>query len=137
MADDLYFLTTKSDWKHVSITVLVINEREVNGEISIQWKYYILDLIVTPEKLASFTRSHWQIENNLHWILDVHFKEDLSRSRKDDSLINLALVRKICFNLVKLDESFGKISIKKKLNRYAFDLKNIENLLFKQLPMHL
>ena len=137
VVDDLYFLTTKSDWKNISSVGLVINKREVNGEISIQWKYYILDLTVTAEKLASLTRNHWQIENNLHWILDVHFKEDLSRSRKDDSLINLALIRKICFNLVKLDDSFGNISIKKKLNRYAFDLKNIEILLFNQLPLHL
>jgi predicted transposase YbfD/YdcC len=134
IVDDLYFLTTKSDWKNISSVGLVINTREINGEIRVQWKYYILDSAIEPENLASLTRNHWQIENNLHWVLDVHFKEDLSRSRKDESLINLSLIRKICFNLVKLDDSFGNISIKKKLNSYAFNLEYIQRLLFRQLP---
>jgi len=137
VVDDLYFLTGKSEWKNLSSVGLVINKREINGEESIQWKYYISDLSLAPEEFASLTRNHWQIENNLHWVLDVHFKEDLSRSRKDDSLINLALIRKICFNLVKIDDSFGNISLKKKLNRYAFDLKNIENLIFNHLTLKL
>ncbi len=47
-----------------------------------------------------------------------HFKEDWSKSKKDNIIQNLALLRKICYNLVKLDASLGNISFKKKLNRY-------------------
>lgn len=54
------------------------NYREINGEVSIQEKYYISDSKITGEEFAKVIRSHWTIENNLHWILDVHFREDWS-----------------------------------------------------------
>ena len=97
---------------------------------------FACDLVLTTEPWSEpeITRNHWQIENSLHWILDVHFKEDFSMSKKDNSIFNLSLLRKICYNLIKLDDSFGKISFKKKLNRYNFDFQLLENLIFNVIP---
>jgi predicted transposase YbfD/YdcC len=109
-------INDKNKWENLKSVGMVENTREINGVTTIERKYCILDIDITPEKFAELTRNHWQIENSLHWILDVHFKEDSSASKKGNSIFNLSLLRKICCNLIKLDHSFGNISFKKKLN---------------------
>ena len=79
--------------------------------------------------ILGIIRDHWAIENSLHWILDVHFKEDLSLSKKDNAIINFSTVRKLCYNLTKLDEKFKHLTIKRRLANYQYDIKNIESLL--------
>ena len=83
---------------------------------------------MSAKEFANYTRRHWSIENNLHWILDVHFREDWSLCKKENALKNLALIRKICYNLTKLDPINTKLSFKKKL--YNHDLDNIKRLVF-------
>ena len=135
-ADLINHINDRKKWKNLKSVGMVENTREIDGKKSVQRKYYILDIDITAEKFAEITRNHWQIENGLHWILDVHFKEDFSTSKKDNSIFNLSLLRKICFNLIKLDDSFGKISFKKKLNRYNFDFRLLENLIFNVIPQN-
>lgn len=71
-----YFLKLNEEWKNLSLISMTRNYREINGTLSIQEKYYISDLKLSSEDFAKFTRGHWSIENNLHWILDVHFRKD-------------------------------------------------------------
>jgi predicted transposase YbfD/YdcC len=132
--DLITHINDRNKWKNLKAVGMVENTREIGGIASVARKYYILDIDVTAERFAEITRNHWQIENSLHWILDVHFKEDLSTSKKDNSIFNLSLLRKICYNLIKLDNSFGKISFKKKLNRYNFDFQLLNNLIFDIIP---
>ena len=106
-------MNDRKKWKNLKSVGMVENMREIDGKKSVQRKYYILDIDITAKKFAESTRNHWQIENGLHWIVDVHFKEDFSTSKKDNSIFNLSLLRKICYNLIKLDDSFGKISFKR------------------------
>jgi len=96
--------------------------------------YYVMNRNMTIDEFKKATRSHWNIECGLHWVLDVIFNEDSSRSREGDSIHNLSLVRKIVFNLVKLDESFGKVPINRRLSNYQHDFANIENLIFSVIP---
>ncbi|GHU35029.1 hypothetical protein FACS1894105_02900 [Clostridia bacterium] len=70
----------------------------------------------------------------LHWVLDVIFNEDSSRNREGYSIHNFSLIRKIVFNLVKLDDSFGKVPFNRKLTNYQHDFANIENLIFSVIP---
>lgn len=135
--DKIDFVNDKEKWEGLKSIGLVINSREIKGVVSVQYKYYIMDTVPNAERFATITRNHWQIENNLHWILDVHFKEDLCKSKMDNSIYNFSLLRKMCYNLVKLDNSFGKISFKKKLNRYIFDLDNLYNLIFNVIPINI
>ena len=130
LCSDISFINNKDKWKNISMIGMTRNYRELNGEISIQDKYYILDINITAKEFLEITRKHWSIENNLHWILDVHFKEDFSKSKLGNSIHNLSLLRKICYNLVKLDDSFGYISFKKKLMLYNHDLNNLKRLIF-------
>ena len=132
--DLIKHINDRKKWKNLKSVGMVENTREIEGKVTVQRKYYILDIDITAEKFAVITRNHWQIENSLHWILDVHFREDFSTSKKDNSIFNLSLLRKICYNLIKLDDSFGNISFKKKLNRYNFDFQLLENLIFNVIP---
>jgi len=131
---DIDWLYGKENWQNVSMIGMTRNYREVNGEVSIQEKYYISDLKLSGEEFARVVRGHWSIENNLHWILDVHFREDWSLCKKENALKNLSTFRKICYNLTKLDPFNTKLSFNKKLTLYNHDLNNIKKLIFTVIP---
>ena len=88
------------------------------GNLSIDDRYYISDLVLSAFDLSDIVRKHWSIENNLHWILDVHFREDLSLSKKNNSIHNFSIVRKFCYNLTKLDDNLSHLTIKRRLATY-------------------
>lgn len=83
-------------------------------------RYYISSLEADkPEKLIGYIRNHWSIENTLHWSLDMTFRDDASRVRKDHGPLNLLTIRKMAFNIMKMDQS--NMSIKKKRIKAALD----------------
>lgn len=131
---DIDWLYGKENWQNLSMIGMTRNYREINGEISIQEKYYISDLKLSGEEFARVVRGHWSIENNLHWILDVHFREDWSLCKQENALKNLSTIRKICYNLTKLDPFNTKLSFNKKLTLYNYDLNNIKKLIFDVIP---
>ena len=124
----------KEKWKSVKAIGRMDVYREENGKITTTKNYYILSQQFPTETFKNITREHWNIECSLHWRLDVILDEDHSTNKKDNSIDNLAIVRKIVFNLARLDSSMGNLTLKKKLTRYSFDFKNIENLLFNVIP---
>ena len=110
------------------------NYREINGELSIQDKYYILDLSLSAKEFGRITRQHWSMENNLHWILEVHFREVFNHSRIKNAIHNFSLLRKICYNLIKLDDSLGNKTLNKKIMYYNHNLDNLKRLIFEVFP---
>jgi predicted transposase YbfD/YdcC len=82
-------------------------------------RYFLLSKLFTPEQVLVIARTHWGIENQLHWVLDVHFKEDAARSRKDNAPQNLALLRKLALNILRQHPDKG--SIKGKIKRAGWD----------------
>ena len=134
LSEDIGCITNKEKWDKVSCIGLIRVYRKVKDNIEIKDHYYIMDTKIRMEMFIRATRSHWNIECGLHWRLDVIMNEDHSRNRIGNSINNLSIVRKIVFNLVKLDTTFGKISFEKKLSRYKVDFSNIENLIFNILP---
>ena len=75
-----------------------------------------------------YKRSHWSIENNLHWVLDMAFKEDESRTRKDNSAENFNVIRQITFNILKSETSF-KGSITNKQFKCLLDSSYLDKIL--------
>ena len=124
----------KEKWKSVKAIGRMDVYREENGKITTTKNYYILSQQFPTETFKNITRAHWNIECSLHWRLDVILDEDHSTNKKDNSIDNLAIIRKIVFNLARVDSSMGNLTLKKKLTRYSFDFKNIENLLFNVIP---
>ena len=122
----------KDKWPSVKAVGMVRTYREENNKITIDEHHYIMDTEITIDFFAKATRSHWAIECTLHWKLDVIMDEDHQRNRIGNSIENLSAIRKIVFNLVRLDDSFDKrMSLKARLIHYGADFKKIENLIFK------
>ena len=90
-------------WAGMKSVVMIESLRQSGPEFSSEKRYYISSLAPDSEKLAQAIRSHWQIENRLHWCLDVSFGEDASRIRIDHAPANLNIVRKIAMNLLRLN----------------------------------
>ncbi len=124
----------KKKWKTVNVLLYVKVQRQDNNEIKVTDNYYIIDYEIGIDNAEKIARDHWSIECGLHWKLDVIFDEDHSRNHIGNSINNLSILRKIVFNLVNLDNSFGKITMTKKLTRYKMNLKNIENPIFNVIP---
>lgn len=131
---DTNAITDKEKWGTVKAIAYVKVQIMQNNEVTITDKYYIIDNEIGIHRLEYVIRDHWNIECGLHWKLDVIFDEDHSRNRIGNSINNLSIIRKIVFNLVNLDNSFGKVPMQRKLTRYMLNDKNIENLIFNVIP---
>lgn len=107
------------DWAGIKSVAMIERVAEYkNGEITTEKRYFISSLEHNdPERIASAARLHWGIENKVHWILDVVFKEDDCRIRDDTTALNFAWFRKMALSFLKPVEPFGKKvnSIKKKM----------------------
>ena len=129
VCNNIDFIYDKNLWTNLKTIILVRNYRELYDDLSIDDRYYISDLDLSADEFSNIVRKHWSIENNLHWILDVYFKEDLSLARKDNAISNFSIIRKICYNLTNLDDNLKHLTIKKRLANYQYDITNIEKLL--------
>lgn len=95
----------KQTWKGLTCFIRMEHRRYVLAEKkeSVETLYFISSKMMSPEQAAMNIRLRWTIENNLHWMLDVTFNEDKSRVRKDNADANLAVIRKIALNMIRLE----------------------------------
>jgi predicted transposase YbfD/YdcC len=116
---DLAPFATLRDWPGLATVVAVETIRGIpgRGKVTAEIRHYLSSARLPPEALAAAIRSHWRVENGLHWVLDVGFREDASRVRERNAARNLALLRKIALNLARADASL-KASLKGK-RKYA------------------
>lgn len=89
------------DWEGVQSLVMILSERRTGEAVEIQDRYFITSLESNADEVLRAKRSHWGVENGLHWVLDLAFNEDHSRVRKDHAPENLAVLRHMAVNLLK------------------------------------
>jgi predicted transposase YbfD/YdcC len=106
-------LRTRQEWPRLQTIGMVESERSQNAETTIERRYYILSLPSDAQTFGNAVRSHWEIENCVHWVLDVTFREDESRIRVGHGPENFATLRHMALNLLREETSF-KGSIKTK-----------------------
>ncbi len=110
-------------WKNLKTIIRIQSKREFknsNKTTETSTRYYISSLDATAADFQKAIRSHWSIENKLHWTLDVAFGEDASRKRKGNAAQNYSILLKIALNLIKNEKS-AKQSVKTKRLRAAWD----------------
>jgi len=120
---DFEFISQKDGWRNIKSIIRISSTREFKNsdkETEKATRYFISSLQQTPEYFQAAIRSHWGIENKLHWILDVAFSEDASRKRKGNAAQNYSVLLKIALNLVKNEKS-KKLSVKSKRLQAAWD----------------
>lgn len=108
------------DFPGLAAVARVETHRKLNGKPEpVIVRYFLLSTVLTPQRMLDVARTHWTIENQLHWVLDVAFDEDASRSRKDNAPQNIALIRKLALNLLRQHPDKG--SIKGKIKRAGWE----------------
>ena len=118
--DHLRYLNKNNKWSKLTSIVMVEAERLVDGETSVESRYYISSLPNNAKALLEATRGHWGIEKRVHWVLDVAFREDESRVRKGSAEENLATLRRMALNLIK-HETTSKGGVAARRKRAGWD----------------
>lgn len=112
---DLQEIEVKEQWPGLKSVIKMQRKRTIvsSNTTTTETMYYICSRPLMAQQALASIRSHWGIENQLHYLLDVEFKEDLSRVRKGDADQNLSIIRRIALNLLKLNKSKASINIKR------------------------
>lgn len=108
---------------------MVRSTRIIGEKRTTETRYYISSLAMNAQQFGHAVRTHWSVENNLHWTLDMTFREDDSRMRTGYSAENFAMMRRIALSLVKRD-THSKRSLKRRRKICGYDNTYLERLLF-------
>lgn len=127
LSTEIDWLSQKPDWTNLNGIGAVRSTVTEKGERRTDTRFFITSLSSVSE-FASAVREHWGIENQLHWSLDVTFREDASRAKKDNSPLNLNVLRKAALPLLHAAD-FGRIGIRKKMFRAALSIPSLELVL--------
>lgn len=119
VAHDVDDLDAKLNWPELKCIGRVRSIREVNGKRSDETRYYISSRKMSANEFAEAARSHWGIENKLHWVMDVVFSDDQSRARTRNAAANFVTLKHITLNLLRRVP--GKISVRRKRNHSSWD----------------
>jgi predicted transposase YbfD/YdcC len=125
---DVDWFEEKNKWAKLKSFGMIESEREIDGHITLETRYFISSLPSDAKRFAAAARGHWAVENSLHWSLDIAFREDDSRVRSGHAPANLAIIRRLALSLIKQDHH-RKIGIKASRKRAGWDLEYIEKLL--------
>ena len=101
----LSFLRKRESWKGLKSIIRIVAQRQIGEKIEIQTRYFISSLPADANVILKAKRDHWKIENQVHWVLDIAFREDESRVRKDHGPENLSVLRHMALNLLKNEKT--------------------------------
>ncbi|KMJ43316.1 transposase [Xenorhabdus khoisanae] len=116
------------EWPELKTLGVAIGYRQEKGKsASLEYRYYISSAELTEEKFAQAVRSHWCIENHLHWVLDATFHEDDCQIYRENAAENIAILRRIALNMLKQEKT--KLSIRMKRKRAWMKIQFLEQIL--------
>lgn len=114
VSDQIHWLEQREQWRNLKTIIVVESHVSVGKHTTTEQRYFISSLSANAKQIAEAIRSHWSVENSLHWILDVTLREDDSRVRKDHAPENMAMVRHIILNMLQnTKKKFKDMSIRR------------------------
>jgi predicted transposase YbfD/YdcC len=129
---DIDWLSQKAEWANLNAIGAVRSTVEQSGETRQETRYFITSLM-DIEDFAYAVRKHWSIENQLHWRLDVIFHEDSARARKENSPLNMNVLRKASLSLAgKADLGCKRLGTRKKMLKAALNYDMLSKIIFGQ-----
>lgn len=128
VSDQIKWLAPREEWKDLRSIARVEHVREVGLHKSVEHRYYLTSLKAEAKEIAKAVRTHWEIENKVHWCLDVIFREDQSTVRVRAAARNFALLRRLAMNMLRKDTS-SKKSLNMKRHVASWDPKYLELVL--------
>jgi predicted transposase YbfD/YdcC len=112
---DVKWLQERHDWPELKSVVVVESTREVAGKIDREMRLYITSLVLLANQIGPMVRGHWMIENGLHWIMDMIFRDDECRVRKDNAPTNFATIKHMAFNLMRRAATKDSMRLRRKV----------------------
>jgi predicted transposase YbfD/YdcC len=116
----LAYIASLADWPGLRSVGMIEAKRRTTEGTTIKRRYFISSLKRNAKRLLSAVRGYWDIENKLHWVLDLAFREDKSHVRKGNGPQNFAVLRHIALNLLRREDT-AKISIRAKRKKARGD----------------
>ena len=116
---DVKWLRERHDWPGMKAVVMVESSREVSGKTEQETRFYITSLVMLAHLLGPVVRSHWAIENSLHWVMEMVFRDDECRVRTDHAPANFTTLKHMAHNLLR--KAAGKDSLRSRRKIAAWD----------------
>ena len=114
--DDIDWLKQRHDWIGLKSIVMVDSIREIiGGKIETETRFYISSLTANAERQGDAIRSHWGVENSHHWVMDMVFRDDECRIRKDNAPANFSTLKHIAGNLMRRAAGKKSMRVKRRL----------------------
>jgi predicted transposase YbfD/YdcC len=123
---DIEWLRERHHWPCLTAVVMVESLREINRQITAETRYYITSSALTAALLAPIVRGHWAIENSLHWVMDMVFRDDESRVRTDHAPANFSTIKQMAANLTR--RAPGQHSMRLRRKAAGWDDQFLESL---------
>jgi predicted transposase YbfD/YdcC len=118
---DVEWLRERHDWPGLKSVVVVESTREVAGKIDREMRLYITSLVLLANQIGPMIRGHWMIENGLHWVLDMIFRDDECRVRTDNAPANLATIKHMAYNVMRRAATKDSMRLRRKVAAWDDD----------------
>lgn len=118
---DVAWLQKRHNWPGLNAVVVVDSIRETGDKVERETRFYITSLMLVASLLGPVVRSHWAIENSLHWVLDMVFRDDECRLRTDHAPANFTTVKHMAHNLIRKDPTKASLRLKRKIAAWDDD----------------
>jgi predicted transposase YbfD/YdcC len=116
---DIGWLQERHDWRGLQAVLMVESRREIDGKIEQETRFYLTSLVWLASQLGPVVRDHWSVENSLHWVMDMIFRDDECRVRTDHAPANFTTLKHMALNLIR--KAPGKDSLRLRRKVAAWD----------------